>query len=176
METSFLRFMTVTYGRYVMVNRIVAFMDFTNSSAKTLLAEAKDSRNWIDMTGGKKTTSIILLTNGTVITTPFSAFELLKRATTALTNPKYFYAVPEDGVSKSSANASVSHHKMGEPDYIEHDADPEPISNDYAEYIDEFAGVVSTPQQIDEDDDEAPPMVRINSIRPNKTREDVELD
>ena len=176
METSFLRFMTVTFGRYVLVNRIVAFMDLSCKQARAMLSEAKDRNKWFDMTGGKKATSIILLSDGTIIATAVGASELVRKAETALTNPKYFYAIPADGTSERKANATVRRHRVGDDDYIEHDSDPEPIGNDYVEYIDEFAGVVSTPQAVDEDDDEAPPMVRISSVRPNKTREDVELD
>ena len=55
------------YGNYVVSDKIIAIIEFDSSPVKRLVREAKKSGLLIDVTHGRKTRSVIVLSNNQIM-------------------------------------------------------------------------------------------------------------
>lgn len=88
MKISDLRFVSLGFGNICQVNEIWAVMRIGSAQSRRIIADAKDEDRFFDWTGKRAMRSIILLKNGMVCSSPFSATTLynrLKAATAPIT-------------------------------------------------------------------------------------------
>lgn len=69
----------IGFGNYVASSRVVAVAGPDSAPIKRLVQDAKDAGIAVDVTGGKKTQSVILTDSGHVILSVLTPFEVNQR-------------------------------------------------------------------------------------------------
>lgn len=82
---------------YVPVSKVIAILSMDTLPVKRLYNRAKDEANLIDVTHGKRSRSLVLLSNGAVVGSPVKAATLAKRFNDC-------HAIKEGGSSGLSDN------------------------------------------------------------------------
>ena len=85
MSNTVVRFVSLGFGTVTQVNMIFGVMRVNTAQAQRLLREAKEENRYLDWTSRRPTKTILLMTNGMVIGSPFrvdTIYSRLVRATT----------------------------------------------------------------------------------------------
>lgn len=78
----------VGFGNVVAMNRVVAIVSPTSAPIKRLVQEGKSSNLIIDMTGGRRTRSVLITDSGHIILAAISAETITGRLLTAGAIPR----------------------------------------------------------------------------------------
>ena len=76
---SSINYINIGYGNIVMTNRVIAIVSPDSAPIKRIVSDAKDSKACVDATYGRRTRSVIITDNGTVVLSPIQPETLLGR-------------------------------------------------------------------------------------------------
>lgn len=79
MKTPTLSYINIGYGNIVMLNRIITIVSPDSAPIKRLVTEAKENKICVDATYGRRTRSVIITDNGTVVLSPIQPETLIGR-------------------------------------------------------------------------------------------------
>lgn len=90
MVRSMARFIGVGYGNSINVNQVSALLNYNGATARNTLRAAKDAKRWIDLTGGHKCRSLVILDDGHVAALGLSSDTILRRISDGITSDNDF--------------------------------------------------------------------------------------